>query len=82
MQDFLWELTIHCEGELIAKLRRNAEPRPENMQRHGLHRVDIDHVAFNDLSLQVDLEDDSGFIGKTLVFIICQANFGTLLLFH
>ena len=67
MRDLPLEQAIHCEGELLAKSRWNAKLGPENIQRHGPDRLDIDHVGLDLVLLQVDLEDDSGIVGEGLV---------------
>ena len=81
MRDLSHEQAIHCEGELLAKLRWNAELGPENIQRHGLDRLDIDHIGLDQVLLQVDLEDDRGIVGQGLV-APCKGWGGLLCLFH
>ena len=66
-RDLFLEQATHCEGELVAKSRWNAELGPENIERHSPDRPDIDHVGLDLVLLQVDLEDDRGIVGQGLV---------------
>ena len=81
MRDLPLEQATHGEGELLAKSRWNAELGPENIQRHGPDRLDIDHVSLDLVLLQVDLEDDRGIVSQGLV-APCKDWGGLLCLFH